>query len=216
MTAYIKNGTFTKSLAVLMAEEIATNATDVCNYGDMDWSPEDKRKIHPILIAETAIIEDTATLSKKTDSVKGEEAMQAVYATSEQKKATDAIVLKDVGTLSLIEAKYLIKFASKGPFGGLGSFKARISQKFDTMAELMAKDGETLEPLRIIVVSEEQLPYSINHVRALVEGAEPSETFSNDGKKHQYVLCSSSSLRIMVDDPPIGIHNAQKYLFFKI
>ena len=217
MTAYIQNGTFTKKLAILMSDEIRANAQDVNNYSDMDWSPDDKKKIQSILMEEIKLIENTADLYEKNDSVKGEDAMQAVYSSGgQQKKATDAIVLRGMGTLTLVEAKYLIKYASKGPLGGYGSFRIRISQKFDTMIDTLTTDGEIVEPLRVIVVTEEQLPYSINYVRSLVDCDYSAKTFSSDGKKHLYVLCSSSSLRIMVDNPPIGIPNAQKYLFFKI
>ncbi len=215
MTEHISRPDVATSLSLLMSEEISANERDVQKYVH-DWLPGDIEKIKPILASEKEYILNSDDLSKKNDSVKGESAMLGVYSAAGENKATDAITLKETGALLLVEAKYLIKLGCKGPFGGMGSFKERVAEKFNAMEKQMIPDGETIEPLRVLVVTEEQLPFSIEHIRMLAAGDYPSDAFSSDGKRHEYVLCSSSSLRMMVDNPPVGKPNAAKYFFFSI
>jgi len=215
MTAYIARPGVATTLASLMADEIKDNAENVVNYTE-NWTPEDIGKVQPLLAQERNVVSMTDSLSAQVDSAKGESAMVAAYAANGQKKATDIVTQKGCGELALTELKYLVKFASKGPFGGRGSFRERISDKFYEMSRLMESDGESVDPLRIIVVTEEQFPYSVNHVRALVDGGYASGSFSCDGRKHPYVLCTSSSVREMIDKPPVETRDIGKYLFFEI
>ena len=216
MTTYIRRPGIAKSLLTLLSEEINANARDVCNY-TKDWQPNDIETIRQKLATENESIANAGDLDKWLDSVKGEEAMRVVYPCAGSIKATDVITLKSVsGTLSLIEAKYLIKFACTGPFGGCGSFKKRVSGKFLEMENQMIPDNEDIDSLRVLVVSEEQYPFSVNHIRALMSENNPPGTFSDDGKTHTYVLCSSCNLRKLLDNPLIAKTYSNSFLFFSI
>lgn len=212
MSAYIATSGVATTLSLLLQSEIDANATSVLNYTH-DWTPVDMRNVQPLLAAEKNAIQSAVSLGAKNDSVKGESAMQIAYATRLQQKAVDVITQKGSGSLALIELKYLIKFASMGPFGGRGSFKTRIADKFCSVSNMMEPDGESLDPLRILVVTEEQYPYSVNHVRALLDGEYPVGTFSSDGKSHDYVLCTSVKLRTLLDNPPSKDPSINQYLF---
>ena len=216
MTTYIRRPGIAKSLSTLLLEEINANARDVCNYTN-DWQPNDIETIRQKLEKESKNIVKTEELGKWLDSVKGEEAMRVVYPHAGLNKATDVITLKNISDmLTLIEAKYLIKFACTGPFGGCGSFKARVSGKFLEMENQMMPDEENIDSLRILVVSEEQYPFSVNHIRTLMGENNPPGSFSDDGKTHTYVLCSSSNLRKLLDNPLIAKTNVNSFLFFSI
>ena len=216
MTEFINCPGNARTLSSLLSDEIVTNEREVSNYVN-DWQPDDIKRIKQILEKENEAITNAADLSKQSDSVKGEEAMRQVYPDTGSKKATDVITLKSqTGTLSLIEVKYLMKFACKGPFGGCGSFKERISGKFLDMECQMIPDEESIDPLRVLVVSEEQFPFSVNHIRSLMAEDYPPGTFSDDGKTHTYVLCSSCNLRTVLDNPCRVNTDVNNYLFFTI
>ncbi len=188
MTTHIRRPGVAKTLSALLSDEINANASDVSNYVH-DWLPGDINKIQQILAMELKYVSNTIDLGKRLDSVKGEEAMRLVYPNAGLNKATDVITLKSaIGILSLIEAKFLVKFACKGPFGGCGSFKERISGKFLAMERQMVPDNENIDSLRVLVVSEEQFPFSVNHIRALMNDNYPSGSFSDDGKSEAKMI----------------------------
>ena len=216
MTRHILSPGVARSLSSLLSDEISANARDVRNYVK-DWKPYDIDAIQQILSKEQGKVNQLADLRERLDSVKGEEAMRVVYPTAVLHKAADVITIKaNTSSLSLIELKYLIKFASKGPFGGCGSFRERISGKFREMERQMIPDGENINPLRVLVVTEEQFPFSVNHIRALMSEDYPPGTFSDDGQAHHYVLCSSSTLPSMLDNPLAFRADVNRCLFFTI
>ena len=216
MTMFIQRPGNARTLSSLLSDEIAANEREVSNYTN-DWYQDDINTIKQILEKENRNITNAVNLGDRSDSVKGEEAMRLVYPAAGSNKATDVITIKSTNnTLSLIEAKYLIKFSCKGPSGGCGSFKQRISGKFLAMENQMIPDKENIDPLRVLVVSEEQFPFSVNHIRALMAEDYPPGTFSDDGKTHEYVLCSSCCLRMILDNPSVVKSDFDNYLFFTI
>lgn len=214
VTALFSDPSNVRTLADIMKTEICDNRTNVAKY--KDWSAIDQRIAVMILNLEADIINQTHELDATQDSLKGEKAMKDAYPSFDEKKATDSITMIADGVLVLTEAKYLYRFGGKGPFGGRGSFKQRISGKFLEMAESMVPDGETISPLRVIVVSEPQLPFSINHVHSLIESNDTSGSYSEDGKEYEYVLCSSKSLRMIVDNPTMPRVSTDDYFFFTL
>jgi len=214
MTAHLSTPANVKTLGDLMSAEIGDNKSALPRYAD--WSEDDKRVVCLILDGEKDVIKKLAGLSSSADSVKGEDAMKIVYPSANQKKATDAVTKLLNGVLVLSEAKYLMRFGGKGPFGGVGSFRDRVSGKFLEMTRAMVPDGESLSPLRVIVVSDRQLPLSINHVKALLDRKEPDGAYSEDGRAYDYVICSSRSLRMLVDNPHIDRVSTDDYFFFTL
>lgn len=212
MTSYFASSGAVKSLSDLMADEIADNKASVPKYSQ--WSADDIKTADAILTQELGGVTSVSELSTAIDSVKGEDAVKAVYPGAQQRKAVDAITATSSG-YALTEAKYLMKFGCKGPFRGPSAFNERISGKFLEMANCMRPDGETVIPLRIIVVSENQLPYSVMHIRALLDSEYQDGAFSADGQKHEYVICTSKNLRQMIDCPPRSARS-DDYLFFTI
>lgn len=214
MTSYFANSPDVKTLAELMAAEIDDNIKALPRY--KDWSDADKGIIRLILDNEVKVINDLSELAASADSVKGEDAMSNVYPRAMQGKATDAITQLPVGVLVLTEAKYLTRFGGKGPFRGMTHFKQRVSGKFLEMATAMLSDQETLSSLRVIVTTDQQLPISVNHINALIERQDPAGSYSDDGKTYEYVLCSSRSLRKIVDNPSMPHVSTEDYLFFTL
>lgn len=212
MTVYFSSTPNIKTLSELMTAEILGNKVSLSN--NSDWSDSDKKIISIILDDEKSIIDKEPNLANLTDSLKGEQAMAVVYPATTQKKAADAITRLSTGALVLTEAKYLIRYGGKGPFGGRSSFKNRISGKFLEMERTMRPDDEKLSPLRVLVVSERQLPISINHVKSLVDSNDSPGSYSEDGNCYEYVLCSSKCLRMIVNNPNIPRVSTGEYYFF--
>lgn len=213
MTSYFAASGVVKSLATLMADEIADNKAAVPNY--TQWSSGDIDTAQEILTAELTTVNSEQSLNGATDSVKGEDVVKVAYPSALQRKAVDAITRTNPNAFALTEAKYLMKFSCKGPFRGPAAFKERISGKFNEMTHCMVPDGETLNPLRIIVVAEEQLPYSVMHIRSLIDSEYQDGSFSEDGQKYEYVICTSKDLRQMIDRPPRDVQS-DDYLFFTL
>lgn len=202
-------------LPQVLLDEMAANMAAVDGYSESDWPPCEKAKIKNVISAECAIVNDMLTRDKAADSVNGDLAMPSVYSTYSG-KTTDVITKRCDFALVLSEAKYLIKVGGVGPFGGPASFRERVSDKFHAMLQEFAKDGEMVDPLRIIIETEEQLPYSIQLASNLVNGEYDSvNAFSKDGLKHRYVLCSSKDLRRMIENPPVGTVS-EDYFFFTL
>lgn len=202
MTAYIMTPSNADALETLMAAEIVGNKANLPQYSD--WAENDKGIICSILDEEYQVLCSLQNPSCAIDSVKGEEAMKVVYRSNVQGKATDAITRLANGVLVLTEAKYLMRFGGKGPFRGRDSFRQRVSGKFNEMAKKMQLDGENVSPLRVIVTTGRQFPISVNHIQAMVAQDDPVGSYSDDGRAYEYVLCSSESLRQIVNNPMIA------------
>lgn len=197
MTAHIRSLSCTTTLGEVLRAEITLNKQEVAN--NPEWNEKDRKMVVWAMNAEAKTIATHLDLHGEKDSVKGESAMKIAYP-SYRGKATDAITLRNDGKIVLAEAKYLIKFGGCGPFGGPSSFKNRVADKFKDMAMVMAPDGESIETLRIIVVTEAQLHVSMSHIHKLRNANYPAGAFSGDGRRHAYVLCSSASIRTLVDN----------------
>lgn len=195
MSSYIAGVGNAKCLAALCIAEIDDHLEKLPAYGNQDWPDGEKQRIVFILRKEVATITQCARFSGVIDSVKGEAAMQEVYAY--RKKAVDVITLHDC--LVLTELKYLTKVGGVGPFRGPCSFKKRVSDKFLEMGVALAEDAEQVRPLRIIVTSEEQYPYFFAQIHGLIDSGFPAGSFSSDNRQYEYVLCSSKFLRSVVD-----------------
>ena len=215
MTSHIQASGVASEIGMLMQEEISANKLEASS--NPQWSDPDRSAAFCTMDAESARISAMADLYLRKDSVKGEDAMVAAYH-GYAGKAVDVITLHIRGDLVLMEAKYLIRLGGRGPFGGPASFKSRVSGKFNDMAIVMGADGESIRQLRIIVVTEAQLPFSIAHIRGLLNASAsyPPGSFSSDLNQYNYVLCSSSSLRAIVNGVAVNKRKSQDYLFFRI
>ncbi len=202
-------------LPQVLLDEMAKNVESVDRYSVRDWPPDEKEKVKNVISAECEIVNGMLTHDMSRDSVHGDSAMPSVYSGYSGKKM-DVITRRGDLTLVLSEAKYLIKVGGVGPFGGPSGFRERVSDKFHEMQQALEDDGEMVDPLRIIVETEEQLPYSIQSVSNLVNGEyDNANAFSTDGQKHRYVLCSSKDLRLMIENPPVGTVS-EDYFFFTL
>ena len=213
MTTHINTIGVALELGRLLCDEIATNKREVS--ANPQWSPADRNTVFLAMDAESTRISLNKNLYSSKDSVKGETAMSAVYL-GYSGKAVDIITLHAGADLVLMEAKYLIRVGGCGPFGGPASFKSRVSGKFNDMIAKMCPDGEIIRQLRIVVVTDEQLPFSIAHIRGLLNAGYPPGSFSSDYNQYNYVLCSSSTLLTIVNGSPIDKLKSEDYLFFTL
>ena len=195
MSKCFASGVCVSSLYVLCLREIEEHLRQLPLYSDSDWPKSEKEQVVFSLDKEKVCISEVICSSRRTDSLKGEDAMFRVY--NYTGKATDIITLKE--DLCLIELKYLIKQGGLGPFGGPSSFRKRISDKFLDMGNKLSSDGEKVNSLRIVVVTESQYPYSLGHIHGLLNSGYPAGTFSSDDKEYQYMLCTSRYLRGAID-----------------
>lgn len=215
MTAHIQSSGDALEIGTLMRDEIAANKREVT--ANPQWSESDRKAAFLAMDTESTRILSTASLYSHKDSVKGENAMAAAYR-GYMAKAVDVITLHGSGELVLMEAKYLIRLGGRGPFGGPSSFKSRVSDKFSDVAGVMRADGERIKQLRIIVVTDEQLPFSTAHIHGLLNASPsyPPGSFSSDGNQYDYVLCSSSNLRTIIDGAAVNKQKLQDCLFFTL
>lgn len=195
MTRFISSGQNARTLCVLCADEIDDHFRQLPAYNETDWPQAEKVPAMQALSDERGRVLACSKLSCVVDSVKGEDAMKSVY--GHAGKAADIITLQ--APLRLVELKYLVKVGGVGPFGGPGSFKKRIADKFLAMGDVLSADGEMVSTLRIIVTSEGQYPYSLAHVHGLLDSKYPAGSFSSDAKMHHYALCTSVCLRDVID-----------------
>ena len=119
--------------------------------------------------------------------------MRVVYANTGA--ATDVITLSPVGHLSFAECKYGIKYGGTGPFRSSAAFARDVAKKFDKMEQALLNDQESVRRLRVLVVSRDQLPFTIAHIKALEQMNLPVGSFSTDKRKHLYVVCSTTEVR---------------------
>ena len=189
MSTYIRLPGVANSVEDVLKAELSRSATEVLCRSD--WPNQEIVKCNNALSNESARMLGFA--SSLRDSVKGEEAMRVVYANAGA--ATDVITLSPVGHLSLAECKYGIKYGGTGPFRSSAAFARDVAKKFDKMEQTLLKDQETVRRLRVLVVSRDQLPFTIAHVKALEQMNLPVGSFSTDKRKHLYVVCSTTEVR---------------------
>lgn len=207
---------YASPIGQVLVAEVNANKNEVSNYGSDQWSDEDKSAEQVLLDAEIDSISAQSALFSVKDSVYGKTALQAVFSPY-TKKDTDVITIsRQMNILQLSEAKYVIKTGGLGPFGGRSSFRNRISSKFLDVEVILATQSVPTSSLRIIVVTEEHLPLAIEHVHALLDGDYEKGSFSSDNQVYQYVLCSSNSLRSIIDDPTFKDNYSDNCLYFRL
>lgn len=189
MSTYIRRPGVACSVESVLGDELSQSIGEV--LGRSDWPNQEILKCNSALAKESARMLGVAPSLR--DSVKGEEAMEVVYAHTEA--AADAITLSPIGCLSLAECKYGIKYGGAGPFRNSATFTRDIAKKFDKMEQKLLADQETVRRLRVLVVSWDQLPFTIAHIKALEQMNLPVGSFSSDKKNHLYVVCSTSEVR---------------------
>lgn len=188
MSTYIRLPGVANSVEDVLKAELSRSAAEVLCRSD--WPNQEIVKCNDALSNESARMLGFA--SSLRDSVKGEEA-KVVYANAGA--ATDVITLSPVGHLSLAECKYGIKYGGTGPFRSSAAFARDVAKKFDKMEQTLLKDQETVRRLRVLVVSRDQLPFTIAHIKALEQMNLPVGSFSIDKRKHLYVVCSTTEVR---------------------
>ena len=204
-----------KSLPDILLKEMDANMSAVEAYPEKDWPRPEKERVKEVVGIERELVRNLMVKDETCDSVNGDLSMPTVYP-GYSAKTTDVITGRTDSVLVLSEIKYLIKVGGVGPFGGPSGFRSRIADKFCEMQAELQKDGESVDPLRIIVETEEQLPHSILCVNDLINGEyDNADAFSSDSQPHHYVLCSSRNLRQMIENPPIG-SISDDYFFFTL
>lgn len=204
-----------KTLQRLVVDELSANVGQVRRYGTSDWSESEKDALISVLNEEADRVGSIGALAIRDDSVNGDDEMPIAYSGYGDQKV-DVVTQLASGRLVLSEAKFVVKIDGLGPFGGPGSFRSRISDKFLDVYKTLEADGEAVDAIRIIVVTKEQLQLSIAHVHGLLDGGYPSGTFSSDRRQYDYVLCTSANLRDVIDNPPRAPVDTQDYFFFSI
>lgn len=210
MTTYIRQSDNVRSAEDVLTAELSKSNEEVLRRSD--WPNQEIEKCNRALAIETARM--LGVESSLRDSVKGEVAMKIVYVHTGA--AADVIILSSVGYLSLAECKYGIKYGGAGPFRNSASFVQDIAKKFDKMEQRLLEDQETVRRLRVLVVSWEQLPFTIAHIKALEQMELPIGSFSTDKKKHMYVVCSTTEVRRLIGEVSVSRLTSGSYYIFTL
>ncbi len=211
MSSYIADSGNAMCIAKLCYAEIDDNLNNLLPSPNSDWSDSERRCIKVVLGNEVSNIARFLAHHDINDSVKGESAMREVY--NYDKKAVDIITGNNCLVLS--ELKYMIKVGGVGPFGGPGSFKKRVSDKFLEMNHVLDKDSEQVSPLRVIVTNEEQYPYFVAQIHGLIDSQDKPGEFSSDNNEYDYALCTSRSLGRVVYSNSSSVDDDDVF-YFKI
>lgn len=210
MSTYIGMPGVASSAEDVLKAELSRSAAEV--LGRSDWPSQEIVKCNNALSNETARV--LGLSSSLQDSVKGEDAMKVVYANAGA--ATDAITLSPLGHLSLAECKYGIKYGGTGPFRSSAAFVRDIAKKFDKMEQRLLRDQEKVRRLRVLVVSWDQLPFTIAHIKALEQMDLPVGSFSTDKKRHLYVICSTTEVRELMGMVSASSRTPRPYYIFTL
>lgn len=210
MTTYIRRPSVGSSVEDVLATELSKSADDVLRRSD--WPNQEIEKCNNALSIESSRM--LGIKSSLRDSVKGEIAMKIVYANTGA--ATDVITLSPAGYLSLAECKYGIKYGGAGPFRNSATFVQDIAKKFDKMEQRLLDDQETVRQLRVLVVSWDQLPFTIAHIKALEQMSLPIGSFSTDKKQHLYVVCSTTEVRELMGKFSVSSLSSGTYYIFAL
>ena len=210
MSTHIKQPGMADSLADVLKAEINQTAGEV--FTRSDWLNRDIEQCNAALAKEASRTIGLPSYPK--DSVKAEDSLKLVYQYT--KASTDTITLLPAGILSLAECKYGIKLGGSGPFRSPVVFVRDIAKKFDKVEKLLSNDVEAVRRLRILVVSYDQLPYTIANIKALKQLSLPAGSFSTDGQEHMYVVCSTTEVRQLLGSINLAGLTPGSYHFFKI
>lgn len=123
------------------------------------------------------------------DSVRGDAVRRKVY--KALRSDVDIVTKTSDGSFGSTEIKYALKPYSYGPFSRAKSFIDKIAVKFDQLEQEMRKDGESVESMRAILVSDDH--FSVLQM-AVADLANTQESLSSDGEKHEYLLCTLGGL----------------------
>lgn len=208
MIDYIHNPSVAMRLKELLLAEMEHNSREITKR--TDWCSGDREKCLHAISGEQKRI-GNASFSNAKNSVKGESAVKNCYPNTSV-KAPDIITLKIGNDLQLIELKYAQKIGNTGMFSS-ENFIKKISDKFLKTIALMT--DESVTPLRIIIVLEEQLQVCIARLReaTLEQNASAESSYSSDGRKYKYCLCTGKDLQKIVDEAPNITEVDDAYIF---
>lgn len=210
MTNHILQPQAPNAFAKLLRDELSENARAV--LGRADWSNDEILRCQDAIDNTIAKIHVSPNATK--DSVKGEEAMGNVYGYGN--KASDIITLHGSGVLKLSECKCAIKIGGMGPFRSPQAFCRSVSDKFYHMGIKLLSDGESISPVRVIIVNDQQFDFSVAHIQALMQDNYPQGSFSCDGTQYDYVLCSASTAEHLVCDLNWSGEQDDRHWFFSL
>ena len=213
MTSFIHTSGTAKTIGILAIDELQNNIKEVNRRSN--WSSSERKWCLAALNHEHVLVNTlTGSMFSAVDSIHGDKEMTKVY-TSYQGRFSDVVTLPASNVLVLSEMKYAIKFGGLGMFRAGKSFREMVSDKFLDMNAALSADGERVNPLRILVVNKQQLPFSMARVQLILCSTHAKGAYSSDGCEYDYVICASDRLRQMIDNPPFGTRSPD-YLFFRI
>lgn len=210
MSAYITTYAATDIVSLLQAE-IADNSTQV---SARNWTASETTQCLRALNVDAQNLSGIPAPPYR-NSAKGEIAMKAAYS-KYGGKAVDIITLKSNGHLCLSELKLAVKIGGVGPFRSPDTFRRTVSDKFFDMSSTLLPDGETIAPLRILSVCSVQWPFAVSRIQSLLATNPPAGLYSSDGRKHDYLLCSSMSLPSVVQQSFTPHSHQLGCLFFSL
>ena len=144
-----------------------------------------------------------STLSCPKDSALGKTIKAHVYASL--RHDVDFVTLKDNGAFVCTEMKFRLKPNSYGPFSSAKLFIDRVAIKFDELEFALAQDAEEFVKVRVLLVSDEHFEL----LRSAIEDLKNTgDSCSSDGCRHNYLLCTLSSLFKMLAE-----NNATEEIF---
>lgn len=199
VVSYICNSGLADSVGNLLVLEFNRNIADVRRNTGIghNYSPSDAADTIRILNAEMAA---TCLYScQQKDSIPGETTIPALFQNSF--KCVDLATYRN-GLSVLSECKVAMKRTGFGPFFDENTFVADLAEKFDEVESRMTSDGDTVFGKRLVVVAAAAFDRVTQLIDELVLMRLPPGSFSTDGVRHDYVVCSPAALDSVISGNP--------------
>lgn len=187
LTDYMSNAGRVCPMVLLVDGELKRNAEEVA--ASVDLSEMEKIRLQEWISEARSLCAGLMKPSPASDSVRGDVVRKNVY--KALKNDVDVVTKRDDGSFGSTEIKYAIRPYAYGPFSKAKRFVDKIAVKFDQLEHEMRNDGEDFDAVRAILVADEHFSLLQTAVNNLANTQEP---LSEDGGKHEYLLCTLGGL----------------------
>lgn len=187
LTDYMSNAGKISPMVLLVDGELKRNAEAVSV--SVDLSDGEKIRLREWIEEARTLCAGLMMSRPVPDSVRGDAVRRKIY--KALRSDVDIVTKTLDGSFGSTEIKYALKPYSYGPFSQAKSFIGKIAVKFDQLEQELRKDGEGIDSMRAILVSDDH--FSVLRT-AVADLTNTQEILSSDGERHEYLLCTLGGL----------------------
>lgn len=207
---YICNSGLADSVGNLLVAEFNRNMAEVRQNTGIGHNYSRSDAADTIRILNTEMMATCLYSCRQKDSIPGETTIPALFQNSF--KCVDLATYRN-GQSVLSECKVAMKRTGFGPFFDENTFVSDIAEKFDEVESRMTSDGDVVHGKRLVVVSAAAFDRVTQLIDGLVLMRLPPGSFSTDGARHEYVLCSPAALESVINGYPVPFPLRDVYQF---